>query len=136
METPLPPAVPEPAARKANGLATTAGALGIGAVVIIVVAVIGIFISPAGFALVGTVCAGLSILIGIVALVLGIIGLVQIKNHPGQTGKGMAITSVVIGALSVVLLCLSPVLVTTTLMLLGPVIGNVFTEINSSLTAP
>ena len=40
---------------------------------------------------------------GIVALVLGLVALSQIKKSPEKyTGKGMAITGVVIGALTIV----------------------------------
>ena len=79
-------------------------------------------------------CSGIGLLVGVVALVLGIIGLVQVNKSAGaEGGKGMAITGIAIGGIMVVLICISPVLVTAVLMLLGPVIGNVFSTINNSL---
>ena len=79
-------------------------------------------------------CSGAGLLIGPVALILGIIGLVQVNRSAGaEAGKGMAITGIVIGAITVLLICLSPVLATAILMILGPAIGNVFSTINQSL---
>ena len=134
METPLPPLTEQPSQAR-NKLAIASGALGLGGVVITLIGlIISLVFSPMlpYFA----ICCGLSILLAIVGLVLGIIALTQIKHNPGQKGKGLAITGVVLGGIGVVLLCLSPVIVIAVLTIMGPVIGNVFSTINSSLTVP
>jgi hypothetical protein len=129
MDTSLPPDL---TTRKNNPLAQAAGLLGIGSIVL---SLLGIVISLLFhvLAIVGIVFCGISFLMDLVALVLGIIGLVQLKSHPEQKGKGMAILGIVFGAITVILLCLSPVLVTAVLALLGPVVGNVFSNINNGL---
>ena len=124
MESPLPP-LPQQMQQKNNGLAIAAGWLGIGA---IIMAVIG-FVVQIAFPGNGGLCSGLGVLAALVGFVLGIIGLVQISKNPGQKGKGMAITGIVVGAL---VACVAPVVIAILLML-GPVIGNVFSGINSSL---
>jgi FtsH-binding integral membrane protein len=124
MESPVPP-LPEQIEHKNNGLAIAAGWLGIGAIVSII---IGIAVNLAASGI-GGICAGLGALAGLVGFILGIIGLVQINKNPGQQGKGMAITGIVIGALGI---CLVPVAIAF-LATLGPVIGNVFSGINNSL---
>ena len=125
MENPIQPDV-----RKNNPLCLTAGILAIGSLVI---SLIGLLIN---FFLPGTVLilCGVGLLMNLVALILGIIGLVQLKKNPGQKGKGLAITGIVFSAIAVVLICLTPILLTTILALLGPYISNVFSEINTGLT--
>jgi uncharacterized membrane protein HdeD (DUF308 family) len=123
---------PDLTTRKNNPLAQAAGWLGIGSAIIALIGFVITIFFPIAFLF----TCGLGILMDLVALVLGIIGLVQLKSHPEQKGKGMAILGIVFGAVAVILLCLSPVLVTAVLALLGPVIGNVFTKINSTLVAP
>ena len=124
MESPLP-ALPEPMQSKNNGLAMAAGWLGIGAIVMAVVGFVVQIAAPGN----GAFCSGLGVLAALVGLVLGIIGLVQISKNPAQKGKGMAIMGIVVGAL---VACVAPVVIAVLLML-GPVIGNVFSSINSSL---
>jgi hypothetical protein len=128
METPLPP-LPDQPVQKNNGLALAAGWLGIGSIVMFLLG-LGIgFVYPQ----VTFVCQTVAVLACLTGIILGIVGLVQIKNNPGQKGKGMAITGIVIGGLVV---CAAPVIVITTLLILGPVIGNVFSKINSNLVVP
>jgi FtsH-binding integral membrane protein len=110
---------------KNNGLAMAAGWLGIGAIVMAVVGFVVQIAAPGN----GAFCSGLGVLAALVGLVLGIIGLEQISKNPGQKGKGMAIMGIVVGAL---VACVAPVVIAVLLML-GPVIGNVFSSINSSL---
>jgi len=128
METPLPPV--EPAIRTNNQMALIAGILGLGSIAVALLGLLVSLVLPAAF----LIFCGLGLLMDLVALVLGIIGLVQLKNHPEQKGKGLAITGTVFGGLAVILLCLSPVLVISILTLLGPVIGNVFSQVNTNLT--
>jgi hypothetical protein len=124
MESSIPP-LPEPMQQKNNRLAIAAGWLGIGAIVMAVIG-FGLQIAVPGN---GALCSGLGELAALVGFVLGIIGLVQISKNPGQKGKGMAITGIVVGAL---VACVAPVVIAILLML-GPVIGNVFSGINNSL---
>ncbi len=128
MEVQIPPVVSSPPARNKLGLA--AGLLGIGSVAVGLIGLLSNLAIP-GFLFL--LCSGLGILMDLTGLVLGIVALVQIRKNPGQTGKGWAITGIVFGALAVILLVLSPVLVIAILALLGPAIGNVFSQINSSL---
>ena len=52
-------------------------------------------------------CCYFGVLTGPVAITLGIISLVQMKNNPGKfSGKGMAIAGIVSGSLYFVLLAL------------------------------
>ncbi len=128
MEAQVTPVVPTSSAT--NKLGLTAGLLGIGSVVVGLIGLLSNLVIP-GFLFL--LCSGLGILMDLAGLVLGIVALVQIKKTPGQTGKGWAITGIVFGALAVILLVVSPVLVIAILTLLGPAIGNVFSKINSSL---
>jgi hypothetical protein len=124
MESPVPP-LPEQMDQKNNRLAIAAGWCGFGAIVMAVIG-FGVQIAIPGN---GAFCSGLGVLAALVGFILGIIGLVQIGKNPGQKGKGMAITGIVVGAL---VACVAPVVIAVLLML-GPVIGNVFSSINSSL---
>lgn len=90
-----------------NNLATTSRVLGILAIVC--------------FPLIG---AGFANLLGIPAIITGVISLKQIKEN-GNKGKGAAITGIVLGTLPLILFLF--------LMLMGPIIGDVFNEINSTL---
>jgi hypothetical protein len=128
METPLLPV--EPAVRKNNPLALWAGILGLGSIGAALLGLLLNLLLP-GIGII--ICCGLALLMNLVALVLGIIGLVQLKSRPEQTGKGWAITGIVFGGLSILLICLSPILGTAILALLGPTIGNVFSEVNNGL---
>jgi hypothetical protein len=125
MEAPVAPP-PAPMKQKNNQLAIAAGWLGIGTLLMFLIG----FVLDFAVSRVQIVCQGIAVMASLAGLVLGIIALVQIKNNPGQKGQGMAITGIVIGGLTI---CIAPVLVVTTLLILGPAIGNVFSKINSSL---
>ncbi len=132
MEAPVPaPAAP---GQKTNGLALAAGILGICGIAASLLGFLLNAILP-GFA---SVCGcGLGLLAAVVGLILGFVSQAQIKNHPGEKGKGMAVTGIVIGIVGLVTACLLPVLVlvggTAVIALLGPTIGNVFSEISTQL---
>jgi hypothetical protein len=89
---------------KTNGLATTSLVLGITSFIF-------------------------SLFTGVPAIICGSIALSQIKQN-NESGRGMAITGIVLGAVTFVL----PVIVIVVLMMLGPAIGNVFSQINNSLS--
>jgi hypothetical protein len=130
METPLPPYSPVPPQEQiSNPLAIAAGSCGIGSIGVIV---FGVALT-ASIPSVAMICNGLGVIACLVGLVLGIVALVQINHNPGQKGKGWAITGIVIGGITI---CVGPVVVISILMILGPIIGNVFTKINSSLMVP
>lgn len=78
----------------------------------------------------GWVCSGIGGLFGVVALVTGLIGMNQVRKDAGK-GKGMAIAGIVLGALTVLGICLSVIIT-----LLGPAISNTFTQIMNSLNTP
>ncbi len=126
MEMPATP-LPEQPVRRNNGPAIAAGWSGIGSVVIFL---IGFGVSFA-FPGVQSFCLGIGGLACLAGFILGIIGLVQIKRHLDQKGKGWAITGIVIGAFFV---CAAPVF--AIMLLLGPTVGNVFSGINGTLIAP
>ena len=65
--------------------------------------------------------------IGPSAIVTGVISLIQIKKQ-GSKGKGLAIAGIVIGTLTIIFAVLA-----TVLLLLGPVIGDVFNKVNSTI---
>ena len=68
----------------------------------------------------------LAFLFSFVGGILGIIALNQIKNSAGaEGGKGLAIAAIVIGFIPIIMIVL--------LMLLGPVIGSIFSNIQQSL---
>jgi hypothetical protein len=117
---------------KNNTLALTAGIMGLGSIVLSLLGLLlNLLLPGVGILL----CCGVAILVNLAALVLGIVGLVQIKNHPGQAGKGWAIVGIVFGGLSILSICLFPIFSVAILTLMGPIIGNVFTKINSTLVA-
>jgi hypothetical protein len=130
MTTPLPPALavpPAPAApRKNNPLALTAGILALSSIGVYLLGIIGNAILPGSGSL---ICSGLGMLMNLVAFVLGIVGIAQLKNHPEQTGKGWAITGIVFGSIILFMVCIIAVLT-----LLGPIIGNVFSQVNTNLS--
>lgn len=101
-------------AQRRNGLATASLVLGI--VTFVPGMVLGIFGS----------------LFGLAALVLGIIALVQISKDQ-SSGRGAAIIGIVLGAIGAIL---APIFTIAALMILGPIIGNTFSTINSSLLTP
>ena len=55
--------------------------------------------------------------------------------EPQKSNKGLIITIIII-AVVVVMLCLFPVIVIAALTIMGPVVGKVFSTINSSLSTP
>ncbi len=57
------------------------------------------------------VLAFLAVVPGVVAIVLGILGLAKAREHPAGLGKGMAVTGIVCGALTIVALIAEIVLV-------------------------
>lgn len=119
MEPTLPPV--GTTIRKNNALALTSGILGI---CFVVLAMIGL-VFPFLFLI--------AVLPGILGLIFGIIGLVQLKKHREQAGKGWAIAGIILGALSIVTMCVFLILGVVGLTLLGPQIGDVFSEINNNL---
>ncbi len=69
-------------------------------------------------------------LISILGVIFGFIALGQLKKpeHANEQGRGLAIAGIVIGFVLMVPLC-----VIVLLTLLGPSIGNIFSDITSSL---
>jgi hypothetical protein len=123
------PSTPEQTLSKGNNrLAVMSGWLGIGSIAFFLVGLAIAFASPASTF--RTICMGTGGWAAILGFILGIIGLVQIHRNPGQTGKGMAITGIVIGAL---FLCVVPIL--ASLLLLTPVVGTVSTQVSGTLVA-
>ena len=124
------PSIPEQTTpMRSNRLAVIAGWLGIGSVAFFLIGLAIAFASPASTF--RTVCMGIAGWAAIIGFILGIVGLIQIRRNPGQMGKGMAITGIVIGAL---FLCVGPILIS--LLLITPVVGTVSTQISSTLVAP
>ncbi len=86
------------------------------------------------------VCTWVVFLVGsIVAAVTGHMGRSQIRQSGGaQTGEGMAMAGLVLGwagvALNVLPICLAPVFIAI-LALMGPAIGNVFSDVILTITA-
>jgi hypothetical protein len=79
----------------------------------------------------GPICAGI---LAVGAIVTGIIGMGQTKKT-GEKGKGLAIGGLVMGILGILSACLIGA-VPGILALLGPSVGNVFSNISNSLIAP
>lgn len=81
-------------------------------------------------------CYGAGIPLGLAALVMGLIGLRQVKSNPSElSGQNVAIAGAILGGIStitgvVILLSLG------SLTLLGPQIGDVFSKVNESLLTP
>lgn len=57
------------------------------------------------------------------------------QTEPQKSNKGLIITVIII-AVVVVILCLFPVIVIAALTIMGPLVGKVFSTINSSLSTP
>ncbi len=75
----------------------------------------------------------LPILGGIAAIVTGHLARREINENPGQlTGSGLATAGLVLGYINVVLITI-PCCVIIILALLGPAIGNVFSEIQMGI---
>jgi hypothetical protein len=74
-------------------------------------------------------CYGVGLLVGIPAFILGLVARNQINNSGGtETGSGLAIAGIILGAISP-LLIVSAICVIVLLALMGPAIGNVFSNI-------
>jgi hypothetical protein len=121
METPIAPISPIPTpAAKTNVLS----------IVSLVAGILGFLSTCVGIIpFLGWVCSGIGGLFGIAALVLGFLGMNQVKKT-AERGKGMAIAGIVLGGLAVLGICVTIILN----LAMGPVIGNVFSQINSTLT--
>jgi len=127
METPLSPLPPvEQPEQKNNRVALAAGACGIGS---IVAQLLGFGLATIDRSI-QSLCNGIGGIAWLAGIVLGIIGLIQISRHPGQKGRGWAITGIGMGILRI---CIGTVV---SLLLLSPVIGTVSTKISSTLIAP
>jgi len=74
----------------------------------------------------------IGVILGLAGLVLGILGLNEIKKQPGMQGKEMAIIAIVLGALGLVIALLAVVGVIA-LITMGPRISSIFGEIYNSL---
>ena len=81
-------------------------------------------------------CYGSGVLFGIAALITGLIARGQINRSGGaQSGGGMALTGINIGGIGGVLVG-GAIIVIAILLLLGPVVGNVFSNIVEGLSTP
>lgn len=122
-EQPAPPAGP-----KSNTLAKASLALGIASFLMLCLSVVFSIIPFASL-----VCVGLGILLGIAALVTGIVAFSQIKSR-GEQGNGMALAGTVMGGIQIFLvICILPVIAIAALTIMGPLVGQVFSTINASL---
>ena len=127
METPVTPPPPiEQPEQTNNRVALAAGACGIGS---IVAQLLGFGVAAIDPSIVG-LCNGIGGIAWLAGIILGIVGLIQISRHPGQKGRGWAITGIGMGILRI---CIVTV---TSLLILNPVIGIVSTKISSTLIAP
>jgi Ca2+/Na+ antiporter len=127
METPVPPPLPiEQRDRGNNGAAVAAGVCGIGS---IVAQLLGLWLASVDPSIT-SICSAVGGIAWIAGIVLGIVGLVQIRRHPNQKGKAWAITGIVLGILRI---C---IVVVSVLLLTGPSIDIVSTRISATLTAP
>src|SRR5512137_360561 len=127
MEAPvLPNPSIEKISQKTNQFAIAAGACGIGSFVL---QLIGLGLGSLNSSI-SSICNGISGWAWIAGIVLGIIGLVQIRRHPEQKGKGWAITGIGLGVLRI---CIVTV---TSLLLVTPIIGTVSTRISTTLSVP
>ena len=139
MAIPVEPVVPEPlppveAGPKNNTMAIISLVAGI---VGILSSCVGPFVVTFFLPILAVFCVGGGGLLGIASLVTGIIGATQIKKSAGaEKGKGMAITGIVLGAINIIIPCALVALMPVLLAILGPVIGDVFSQINSSLVVP
>ena len=118
---PIPPAGP-----KNNTMAIVSLVLGILGLVLLC---LGIVLSMLPFA--SGVCGCIGVLLAIGALVTGFMARNQIKTT-GEGGNGMAMAGIVMGAIQLVLILCS-IIVIVIVVLLGPSIGNVFSSINASM---
>jgi hypothetical protein len=96
-----------PVAPPSNGIGTAGGVLGIIAIVLSFIPFIDFF----------------AIVLGVLAIILGALG-VQRANRMGGTGKGMAVTGVVLGIIATALSLLFIILVYSALFALHTTIQN------------
>jgi hypothetical protein len=120
--SPLPPI--ELIERKNNNVAVAAGVCGIGSIVL---QLIGYGLAAAKLSG-ASLCSGLAGWAWFAGIVLGIIGLVQIRRHPEQKGKAWAMIGIGIGFLRICIIMI--------IVLLIPVvnIGAISTKISATLT--
>ncbi|MBN2385432.1 MAG: DUF4190 domain-containing protein [Anaerolineales bacterium] len=131
MENPLEPVVPATGELKNNPLALTSLLIGMGGILSGCLASV---VTAVFLPLLSIACVGGGFLLGIAALVTGIIGISQIARSEGlQKGKGLAIGGMVTGGLTILLPCVLLLLLPVLGILLGPAIGDVFSEINRNL---
>jgi hypothetical protein len=121
MEAPVAPVSPVPPtpASKTNVLSIISlvgGILGLLGMCLGVIPVVGLFCSVPGG------------LFGLAALILGLVGINKVKTT-GEKGRGMAIAGLILGVLTLLGLCVYVIIS----IALGPVIGNIFSQINNSL---
>ncbi len=124
------------AVRKRNGLAVTAGILGLGSIVVVILGFLSTLIPVVGP--VGLACGcGLGPLMTLLGMIFGFVGQAQIKGHPEQTGKGWAVLGIVIGILSIILSCVIVIVFIVgggaIVGILGPQIGNVISQITTQV---
>jgi hypothetical protein len=128
METPLSPLPPvKQPIQVNNSLAVAAGICGIAS---IVMQLIGLGLAAAFDPTIASICNGIGGFAWLAGIILGIVGLVQIRRHPGQKGKGWAITGISLGILRI---C---IVVVTILLLTVPSVNTISTKISSTLQAP
>ena len=127
--TPPPPVGPEatPPGKPANNT------LAIVSLVLGILGLLSLCVTGAAYAFpaASAICGCFVVLLGLAALITGIIARNQIKAT-GQSGGGFAMAGLVIGAILLVLLICGG-LVIGILALLGPSIGTVFSSINASM---
>ncbi len=75
----------------------------------------------------------LGIVLDLTAVILGILGLVEVNKQPGLEGKALAIIGIVLGGVGVLAAILLTILGIAALALLGPQIRDIFEQVYSSL---
>lgn len=104
-------------ASKTNGMAITS-------------LVLGILSIPADL------CYGSGILFGIAAIIVGFVARKQIKESQGtQSGDGLALAGIITGAVGGLVIG-GIICIVAIFLLLGPVTGNVFSNIIQNLATP
>lgn len=121
MDTPLTPISPAPPTKTniLSIISLIAGILGFLSMCLGIIPVLWWF------------CYGAGGLLSIAALVLGFLGIKQIKKT-GERGRGLAITGIVLGGLTILGVC-GMIIFTLTA---GPIVGNIFSNINNNLIVP
>jgi len=79
----------------------------------------------------GWICSGIGGLFGLAAVILGVLGINQVKATADK-GKGLAIAGLILGVLTLLGICVYIIIT----IVAGPIIGNVFSQINNSLSVP